>query len=317
MAFILGICLPPALFLLREYTKNTVDGKKDVESRTNLPILASIPQCQSKDHLIKSSSREPMDESVRILRSNLRFFPHRVYQITSSLPGEGKSLISANLAVSLAQVGKRVLLAGVDLRKPRLADFFRDSPDGHHRRGLSSYLMGHVSSAREVINKDANDIQGLDVVLAGNVPPNPTELIESDRMAQFLEEIKAMDYDFILLDSAPYVPVADAGVVNKLVDANIFVVRTGVADLRFISELDQLAQSGRLKNIAIVINGVDTKSRSYGYYYGYGYGHYGYGHYGYGSKYGGKGYGYGYGYGSGYGSDSKDSNKSSLDKQSE
>ena len=318
IAFILGLCFPPAYFLIRELVKNTVDGKRDVTNRTNLPILASVPKCQKGDHMINVSSRDSIDESIRILRSNLRFFPHKVYQITSSLPGEGKTMIAANVAVSLAQVGKKVLLIGADLRKPRLGEFFEMEEKRHHS-GLSSYLIGHAGSASEIIMKNVKDISGLDVVFAGNVPPNPTELIESSRMERFMNEIKEMDYDFILLDSAPYIPVADAGVINKLVDANIFIIRTGLADLRFIGELDTLSQTGRLKNVAIVINGVDTKSRSYGYYYGYGYGHYGYGHYGYGSRKGGRGYGYGYGYGTGYGSDTESGkkNKASLDKQSE
>ena len=130
----------------------------------------------------------------------------------------------------------------------------------------------------------------LDLLPAGAIPPNPSELIESQKMAQTVELLKSLDYDYIFFDSSPSLPVADATTFNRYVDANIFMLRAGVCDLKFVEDLDEAAANGNLKNVYIVLNGVDIKARSYGYHYGYGYGHYGYGK----NKYG---YGYGYGYG--------------------
>ncbi|MBQ1831697.1 MAG: hypothetical protein II112_04930, partial [Bacteroidales bacterium] len=135
-----------------------------------------------------------------------------------------------------------------------------------------------------------NGVDTLDVLPAGAIPPNPSELIESQKMAQTVDLLKSLDYDYIFFDSSPYLPVADATTFNRYVDANIFMLRAGVCDLKFVEDLDEAAANGNLKNVYIVLNGVDIKARSYGYHYGYGYGHYGYGK----NKYG---YGYGYGYG--------------------
>ena len=288
LAVLLGFVLPPAIFFLRQSLKSKVEGKLDITNRTDIPVLASIPITDHPGELMKITGRDPFEETIRILRSNVRYLGHRVYQITSSVPGEGKSYISSNLAISIAHTGFKVLLVGIDLRKPQLAKIF--GIHQHHDEGLVPYLVGRTTDLAPSIVHGCNGVPTLDVLPAGAIPPNPSELIESDKMEKTVELLKSMNYDYILFDSSPYLPVADATTFNRYVDANIFMLRAGVCDLRFVEDLDELARDKKMKNVYIVLNGVDIKARSYGYHYGYGYGHYGYGN----NKYG---YGYGYGYG--------------------
>lgn len=288
LAFLLGFILPPAIFFLRQMLKSKVEGKLDITNRTDIPVLASIPISDHPGQLMEVTGRDPFEETIRILRSNVRYLGHRVFQITSSVPGEGKSYISSNLALSIAHTGFKVLLVGIDLRKPQLAKIFNIHQE--HNQGLVPYLVGKTSDLAGSIARGVNGVATLDVLPAGAIPPNPSELIESDKMERTVNELKAMNYDYILFDSSPYLPVADATTFNRYVDANIFMLRAGVCELRFVEDLDETVRDKKLKNVYIVLNGVDIKARSYGYHYGYGYGHYGYGK----NKYG---YGYGYGYG--------------------
>ncbi|MBR3065499.1 MAG: polysaccharide biosynthesis tyrosine autokinase [Bacteroidales bacterium] len=288
LAFLLGFILPPAIFFLRQMLKSKVEGKLDITNRTDIPVLASIPISDHPGQLMEVTGRDPFEETIRILRSNVRYLGHRVFQITSSVPGEGKSYISSNLALSIAHTGFKVLLVGIDLRKPQLAKIFNIRQE--HNQGLVPYLVGKTSDLAGSIARGVNGVATLDVLPAGAIPPNPSELIESDKMERTVNELKAMNYDYILFDSSPYLPVADATTFNRYVDANIFMLRAGVCELRFVEDLDETVRDKKLKNVYIVLNGVDIKARSYGYHYGYGYGHYGYGK----NKYG---YGYGYGYG--------------------
>ena len=291
LMFLLGFIIPPGFFYLRQAMRVSVDGKTDITSRTSLPVIASIPLTKNADQLIRPAGRDPHEEAIRVLRSNFRYYPYRVYQVLSSSPGEGKTYISANISASLAHAGKKVLLVGVDLRKPRLGQLFGIK---EHTHGVVSYLIHRTDEIEPLIHHDIANVKNLDVIFAGSVPPNPSELIESERMKEFIEKVKAMPYDYILFDSSPFLPVADSAVINSYVDANLLVVRSGVAALKFISELDSFVANGKLKNVAIVLNGVDMTSHTYGYSNGYGYGHYGYGGYGNRGTYG---YGYGYGYG--------------------
>ena len=291
LAFLLGFVIPPGLFYLKQAFRISVDGKTDIVTRTALPVIASIPLTKKSDQLIRPNGRDPHEESIRVLRSNFRYYPYRVYQILSSSPGEGKTYISANIAASLAHAGKKVLLIGADLRKPRLGQLFNIK---EHTHGVVSFLIRRTEDIESLIHHDMADVKGLDVIFAGSVPPNPSELIESERMKLFVEKVRELPYDYILFDSSPYLPVADSVVLNTYMDANLLVVRSGVTALKFVSELDTIVEQGKLKNVAIVLNGIDMTSHIYGYANGYGYGHYGYGGYGNRSTYG---YGYGYGYG--------------------
>ncbi|MBR1539116.1 MAG: polysaccharide biosynthesis tyrosine autokinase, partial [Bacteroidales bacterium] len=271
LGFLLGFILPPGVFFLRQALKSKVEGKLDITNRTDIPILASIPNNDKGSKLMEVTGRDPFEETMRILRTNVRYLGHKVFQITSSVPGEGKSFISSNLALTLAHTGLKVLIVGIDLRKPQLAKIF--DINQHHDEGLVPFLTKKTEDLSASIVHGVKGVKTLDVLPAGVIPPNPSELIESNRMQEAVDYLKSLGYDYILFDSAPYLPVADATTFNRYVDANIFMLRAGVCDLHFVEDLDEINREKKLNNIYIVLNGVDIAARSYGYHYGYGYGH--------------------------------------------
>jgi len=232
---------------------------------------------------------------MRTIRTNIGFLSGQVLQITSSIPGEGKSFVSANVAISLSSIGKRVILVETDLRKGRQRKTF-DLPR-NHKDGLSNFLSGDIEDWRTSVHS-VPEFPNLDVMLKGAVPPNPNELLSSPRFGQLIAELK-QTYDYIILDSPPYLVIADPMTVNKHVDRNIYVVRAGKADLRFINEIDAAMKGEKLSNVSIILNDVEMNGSHVKYGYSY---HYGYGY----------GYGYRYGYGYGYNSNSETARPSRL-----
>lgn len=297
IAIVLGFLIPLLVIYLLSLMKTKVQTPEDIASRTRIPLLGVVPRREGPafraTDIMKEGSEgtsSVLSEAMRTIRTNIGFFTGKVLQFTSSIPGEGKSFVSANVAISLSSIGKRVILVETDLRKGRQRKTF-ELPR-NHTKGLSNYLSGEVADWHDAICP-ANGIEGLDIMLKGAVPPNPNELLSSKRFEQLIEQLKEV-YDYIILDSPPYLVIADPLTLNKYVDRNIYVMRAGKADLRFINEIDAAVKSDKLSNVTIVLNDVEmAKGRakySYGYHYGYGYG-----------------YGYGYRYGYGYGYSSEDS----------
>jgi capsular exopolysaccharide synthesis family protein len=208
-----------------------------------------------------------------------------VIAVTSTISSEGKSFISSNLAVIMALLGKKVLLVGLDLRKPRLGRIFMNNGDA----GMSTFLSNN-SEYEEIIQK--SDIENLYIAPAGAVPPNPAELIESERMKTFIERARK-EFDFIVFDTPPVGIVTDTLLFAPYVDVNLFIVRQRYSSRNTLDLIEQMREQGQLKNMAIVINDIKLSG-----YYGYGirYGAYSYG-YRYGYNYYGKGYYGKYGYG--------------------
>ena len=250
--------------------KRKVTSIKDVQDRTALPIVGYIPVSDART--VAQGSRDAMTESFRAVRANLGFLSGSVFQVTSSISGEGKSTVAVNTALTLAFAGKKVLFIETDLRNGFDYKFFNLPKSS---TGLSTYLSGS-SGLDEVLVRGAVQ-ENLDVILKGSVPPNPNELLSSRKMADLIESMRAK-YDYIICDSAPYILISDPLVMNDYVDATLYVVRCGVSDLRFIDEINYAAESRRLKNMAIVINDINVKGNLYGKYgssysYGYGYGY--------------------------------------------
>lgn len=298
-AFVIGFFLPLLLLYIISLLKTKVQNPDDIVSRTRAPLLGVVPRhvgptFKAADMAVSGSSGSSsvLSEAMRTIRTNLSFLSGKVLQITSSIPGEGKSFVSANVAISLCQIGKRVILVETDLRKGRQRRTF-DLPR-NHKLGLSNYLSGEIADWHDTVCPIAT-FPGLDVMLKGAVPPNPNELLSSQRFGVLIEQLKE-NYDYVILDSPPYLVIADPMTLNKYVDRNIYVVRAGKADLRFVNEMDAAIKSNRLSNVSVILNDVEMSSSrmkySYGYRYGYGYGY---------------GYGYRYGYAYGYGNDSKTS----------
>jgi len=290
VAIVIGFLLPLLIVYLLMLMKTKVQGPDDIASRTRVPLLGVVPRREGNafkaaDMAEKGSSGSSsvLSEAMRTIRTNIGFMSGKVLQFTSSIPGEGKSFVSANVAISLCSIGKKVILVETDLRKGRQHRLF-DLPR-NRAAGLSNYLSGELEDWHEAV-VPVEQFPGLNLLLKGGVPPNPNELLSSDRFGVLIEALRK-DYDYIILDSPPYLVIADPMTLNKYVDRNIYVVRSGKSDLRFINEIDSAVKGEKLNNVSIVLNDVQMSGNKakYGYGYGYNYG------YGYGYRYG---YGYGY-----------------------
>lgn len=317
IALILGLAIPAGILFLLEFFRYKIEGHNDVEKLTNLPIIADVAIASERaktkaDIVVHENKNNLMEEIFRSLRTNLQFLlkqHDKVIMFTSTTSGEGKTYIASNVAISFALLGKKVILVGLDVRKPRLAELF-EIDDHHH--GITNLLVKdevNWSDVKEqIIPSGIND--KLDILMAGPVPPNPGELVTRESLDQTMEQLKE-HYDYILIDTAPVGLVTDTLALGRISNATVYVCRADFTQKASFGLINSLSMEKKLPNMSIVLNGVDLSKKKYGYYYGYGkYGKYGkYGNYGmYGSKgkYGYKSYGYGsYGsYGS-YGNYSK------------
>lgn len=317
IALILGLAIPAGILFLLEFFRYKIEGHNDVAKLTNLPIIADVAIASERaktkaDIVVHENKNNLMEEIFRSLRTNLQFLlkeHDKVIMFTSTTSGEGKTFIASNVAISFALLGKKVVLVGLDVRKPRLAELF-EIDDHHH--GITNLLVKdevNWSDVKEqIIPSGIND--KLDILMAGPVPPNPGELVTRESLDQTMEQLKE-HYDYILIDTAPVGLVTDTLALGRISNATVYVCRADFTQKASFGLINSLSMEKKLPNMSIVLNGVDLSKKKYGYYYGYGkYGKYGkYGNYGmYGSKgkYGYKSYGYGsYGsYGS-YGNYSK------------
>ena len=290
VCIVLGCAIPAAFIFLKEILNTKILEKNDIEKITKLPIIGQIPyvspsDSQSSATFVIDSPKSPVSEAFRSIRTNIEYVVQGkekcVFSVIADSPGIGKTYISINMASIYAMYGKKTVLIGFDLRKPRIYQEFGLS----NKLGVTSYLCGKAS-INEVI-QPSGKLPTLDVITAGPIPPNPAELIASDRCKEFIDELKEM-YDYIIIDTPPLMWVTDALLLMKHVDTAVYVVRQGVSNKHvFESVIKDL--EGRKYNVNIVVNGIKYQG-IYGYRYSYGYGGYGYG-YGYGY---GKGYGYGY-----------------------
>ena len=282
LALIIGIAIPAAYILLRYFTKNTIDSKDDLEKLSTAPIIGFIPNfpADSNRLVVFDKPRSQISETFRSLRTNIKYIlgnetdGGKIILITSSLPNDGKSLISVNVASIFAISGKKTLLIGYDLRKPSLHKIF--GLNATH--GLTSYMVGRYE-LDDVLQ--ATEFNNFDVLVAGPVPPNPSELIDSDKNRALLKELKKR-YDYIILDTPPVNLIADAQCLAKESDINLFVVRSEQTNkAAFKISLAELIERNDVK-VHFVFNDIKTVAQKYGYgarydkgYYGYGYG-YGY-----------------------------------------
>ena len=248
-----------------------------MESITDIPILGIVGHSQIKSNLIVlDKPKSGISESFRSIRINLSYIApdkeKKVIAITSSISGEGKTFCSINLASIIALSGKKTLLMGADLRKPKIYDDFGLS----NLKGISTYLA-KKSTISEIINKTR--IENLDIILSGAVPPNPADLLGSARMGELMDELK-LKYDYIILDTPPIGLVADSFLLFKYSDVNIYIVRHNYTEARLLEKIDGFYDEGKIENLSIIINDLYAKDAKYGYGYEYGYGYYsGYGYY--------------------------------------
>ena len=288
-ALVLGVGLPVGVIYLIGLTKFKIEGRADVEKLTSLPVVGDIPLADEKTGSIAvfENQNNLMSETFRNVRTNLQFMLENgknVILVTSTISGEGKSFISANLAISLSLLGKKVVIVGLDIRKPGLNKVF-NIPKKEH--GITQYLTNTTANLIDFVQpSDIN--KNLFILPGGTVPPNPTELLARGGLEKAIETLKA-NFDYVILDTAPVGMVTDTLLIGRVADLSVYVCRADYTHKAEFTLINELAENNKLPNLCIAVNGLDLNSRKYGYYYGYGkYGKY----YGYGKRYG---YGYGYG----------------------
>ena len=289
IALVLGVGIPVGVIYLLELTKFKIEGRSDVEKLTSLPIVGDIPLTDEKQGAIAvfENQNNLMSETFRNIRTNLQFMldnDKKVILVTSTVSGEGKSFISANLAISLSLLGKKVVIVGLDIRKPGLNKVFNIP---RKEIGITQYLANPENNLMDLVQ--LSDVsKNLYILPGGTVPPNPTELLARDGLDKAIETLKK-NFDYVILDTAPVGMVTDTLLIGRVADLSVYVCRADYTHKNEYTLINELAEKDKLPNLCTVINGLDLKRRKYGYYYGYGkYGKY----YGYGKRYG---YGYGYG----------------------
>ena len=289
IALVLGVGIPVGVIYLLELTKFKIEGRSDVEKLTSVPIVGDIPLTDEKQGAIAvfENQNNLMSETFRNIRTNLQFMlenDKKVILVTSTVSGEGKSFISANLAISLSLLGKKVVIVGLDIRKPGLNKVFNIP---RKEVGITQYLANPEKNLMDLVQ--LSDVsKNLYILPGGTVPPNPTELLARDGLDKAIETLKK-NFDYVILDTAPVGMVTDTLLIGRVADLSVYVCRADYTHKNEYTLINELIDGNKLPNLCTVINGLDLKKRKYGYYYGYGkYGKY----YGYGKRYG---YGYGYG----------------------
>lgn len=286
-ALLIGIVLPFVIIYGIGLLNMGVRGRRDIEVYTTIPVIGEIPHVKEgfdeSKIMVSEKSNDTLSEAFRLLRFNLGFVKKdaRVIMFTSTLPNEGKTFISRNFAQTLSMAGKRVILVDTDIRKRTQTALYEAS----RKEGLTSYLNGSEDDLAKLIVPGSEKYK-VDLLPAGVRPPNPAELLMGERLDQLIAHLKK-EYDYVVIDNVPAQIVADAGIVNRVADLTIYVVRDRKIDRRYLPELERLHKENKFNNLTILLNDARLDKKNYGY---YGYGAYSY--YTYSYKYG---YGYGYG----------------------
>lgn len=275
IGLIVGLGIPGAVIFIINILDSRVRGRSDIESMTTIPIIGDLPQKpkhqKNETISVKENSHDRISEAFQVLRSNLDFFAPKehdgatVIMLTSTLSGEGKTFIATNLALAFAFTDKKVLLIDMDLRKGTLTK----NIGKNHAKGISNWLLGKCETIDEIIS--CRELHpNMDIIHAGSIPPNPSKLLLSNRFDDIIDTLREK-YDYIFIDSVPAKIVADANIINRVVDITIYVVRDRKLDRRYLPELEKINKENRFKNLSIILCDVDITKGGYGYGYGYGY----------------------------------------------
>ncbi len=283
ICLVLGIGFPAGLLYLVYLLNDKIEDPEEYKKRVNAPFAGVIMNNSRNVHIaIREGENSVSAEMFRTLRTNLNFMlPAKhsnsvVILITSCINGEGKSYIATNTALSLALLGKKVALVGLDIRKPMLATYFSLTNKGC----LTSFLSDDSFTLDDAI-VPSGEHKNLDILPCGVIPPNPSELLQSDRLDLLFSELRKR-YEYIIVDTAPVAMVSDTFLLDRVADMTLFVSRAGYTPTNLTEFINGAIADERFKNVACVLNGVKGKKAGYGHYGYYGYGHYGYGYYGYG-----------------------------------
>ena len=294
IALATGLAIPSLVFFLIYFFRYRIEGHEDVVKLTDLPILADVAVANESakakaDIVVHENQNNQMEEVFRAMRTNLQFMMKendKVIMFTSTTSGEGKTFNAANLAVSFALLHKKVILVGLDIRKPRLAEQFDIDDEVHGITPILTHDHPTVEDVRsQILPSGVHD--DLDLLLAGPIPPNPTEIVSRQSLDEIFQILRN-EYDYIIVDTAPVGLVSDTLQIGRVCDVTVYMCRADFTPKTSFELINGLSADKKLPNMAIVINGIDMSKKKYGYYYGYGrYGKYSrYGSYGRYGKYG-------------------------------
>lgn len=289
LSLIIGAIIPFTLIFIQVLTNRKVRGRKDLEE-LDIPLVGEIPlytegkqkipnKKTERNFIVKGGSRNVINEAFRVMRTNFQFMGDKdkkcsVTIVTSFNPGSGKTFISTNLAAALALKGEKVLVIDGDLRRATASEYVKQ-----HDRGISDYLSGGTNDVDSIIVTESG-YENLHFITVGTLPPNPTELLNSERFDNLIAEMKKR-YTHIFIDCPPIEIVADTQIIEKNCDRTLFVIRAGMLQREMLDELQDIYDNKRFKGLAMILNGTHSGQGRYSYKYGYSYGY---------------GYGYGYGY---------------------
>lgn len=289
-SMLLGLLVPFGVIYLKELLDTKIHNKHALESiASDIPVLGELPKLNKKESkLILKDDRSVLAEALRIIRTNLDYLmktkrkeggkKRNIVFVTSSVPGEGKTFTSTNLAMILGSTQKKVLLIGADIRNPKFYSFFVgdavDKLKGKDKQkdvGLTEYLFNKELVVQDIINSMLIHHTTIDVIFSGKIPPNPAELLMSNRVGELLQNVSEK-YDYVIVDTAPLMVVSDTLLISEHADHIIYVTRAGTTEKKSIDFPLQLVKEGKLKNVSFVVNDVNEGNLGYGGKYGYGYG---------------------------------------------
>ncbi|MDQ0064406.1 GumC family protein [Chryseobacterium lathyri] len=273
-AFLLGILIPFAIFYVLFMLDDKIYSREDIKARSSLGVLVDIPSLKdNENHLVQKNDFSELAEAFRVLVSNLKFVlpvknSAKVIMVTSSVKGEGKTLVSVNLALTIANKNGRALLIGSDIRNPQIQRYDNEPTK---RKGLTEFLYDDSVDVEELIHTSITN-PSCDVIYAGAIPPNPQELLSNGRYQKLIEQMSSQ-YAYIIIDSAPLMLVSDTLSIADTADATLYVVRSGVSKNILIDFANDLVRDSKLTNVSFVVNDVSKRAGGYGYNYSYGYGY--------------------------------------------
>ena len=265
LCFLLGLVFPAVLLYLIVLFNDTIDDAKEFEQRINAPMLGQLVQNSRNAHIaIHEGESTVSAELFRLIRTNLRFIlpaeaKNPVILVTSGINGDGKSYVSSNTALSLAILGKKVVLVGLDIRKPMLANYFGLRDKGR----LTDYLAEPEVTIDDII-VPSGEHRNLDLIPCGTIPPNPAELLQTERVDELFAELRKR-YDYIIVDTAPVALVSDTYHLDRIADMTIFVCRYKYTPAEMIDYINNMIAQKRMHNVACVLNGVKSMRAGYGY----------------------------------------------------
>ena len=279
-ALLAGLLIPFGVLYLIFMLDTKLHSKEDIVDLTSkIPVIGEIPDLKKKKDLIFNdpNDRSPLAESFRILSSNVDYIlpvkdgeKGKVIYCTSTIKGEGKTYVSLNLSLALSSINKKVLLIGADLRNPQIHTHISEDKQ---KPGLSNYLHDVDYNWKDALISGFEKHPNHRIILSGSIPPNPAHLLTNGRFKKLIEEARE-EFDYVVVDTAPTILVTDTMLISQLADATIYIARANYTEKNLLKFSKELSESGKLKNMAYVINSVGAnKSQGYGYNYGYGYGY--------------------------------------------